>query len=291
MEQRGDTLMAEGEKQLSKKSWFSSNEGKIDDAHDKFLQAATHYKASGNFSKAAKAYHRASEMSARNKNEGERVVEMEEAAKVYVKAGDTATAATMYKDVVGLYDQGQKYVNAAKVCVALGDVTTGAEAMQWLQRAVNYYRTQGAKVTANEIVLKMADLQAASGNYADAKIVYDQLAREALDDRVARGNARKLFFTALLCQIALIQSSHLLEDVSVLEEMFQEYQDLDTQFNHNTREHMVIAALIEAIQEEDINKFEEAVTEYVSICPLDSIREKMILKGKQTLKSRLSDLK
>ncbi|AIO01189.1 SNAP protein, putative [Leishmania panamensis] len=291
MEERGDALMAEAEKKLKKRSWFSSSDTKVDESHDTFLQAATQYKAAGNFTKVAQAYKRASEMSCKNNSECDQAVEMEEAAKAYFKAGDAKSAATLLKDVVDMYDKAQKYTNAAKVCSLLGDITMGDEAIRWLQEAVRYFRNQGAKVTASEIVLKMANIKAGSGDYAGAQQLYDHLAREALEDRVARGNARKLFFTALLCQLALMTPESLMEDVGVLEERFQEYQDLDTQFNMNTREHMVMTDMIAAIQGEDTAMFDEAVREYDSICPLDDLREKMILKGKQALRERMSDLR
>ncbi|GET91632.1 soluble n-ethylmaleimide sensitive factor, putative [Leishmania tarentolae] len=291
MEERGDALMAEAEKQLKKRSWFSSSDMKIDEAHDKLLQAATQYKAAGNFVKVAQAYRRASEMSLKNKNESDQAVEMEEAAKAYVKAGDAKSAAALLRDVVDMYDKAQKYTNAAKACATLGDLTMGDEAMRWLQQAVRYFRNQGAKVSASEIVLKMADMKARSGDYAGAQQIYEHLARDALEDRVARGNARKLFFTALLCQLALTTPESLMEDVDVLQERFQEYQELDTQLNMNTREHMFMTDVIAAIQGEDTVMFDEAVREYDSICPLDDLREKMILKGKQALRKRISDLR
>ncbi|KAG5496351.1 hypothetical protein JKF63_02653 [Porcisia hertigi] len=291
MEERGDALMSEGEKRLKKRSWFSSSDAQVDDAHESFLQAATHYKAAGNFAKVAQAYKRASEMSQKSKCEGDQAAEMEEAAKAYAKSGDTKTAAAVLKDVVDMYDKAQKYTNAAKACAALGELTVGDEAMRWLQEAVRYFRNQGAKVTASEIVLKMADVKSRSGDYAGAQQIYDRLAREALEDRVARGNARKLFFTALLCQVALMTSGSLMEDVGVLEERFLEYQELDTQFNMNTREHMFMTDMIAAIQSEDAAMFDEAVREYDSICPLNDLLEKMILKGKQALRQRMSDLR
>ncbi|KAG5470280.1 hypothetical protein LSCM4_02975 [Leishmania orientalis] len=291
MEERGDVLMAEAEKQLKRRSWFSSSDTKVDAAHDTFLQAATQYKAAGKFAKVAQAYRRASELSGRSKSEGDQAVEMEEAAKAYVKAGDAKSAVGLLKDVVDMYDKAQKYTNAAKACAALGDITVGEEAMRWMQQAVRYFRSQGAKVTASEIVLKMADMRARSGDYAEAQKVYDHLAREALEDRVARGNARKLFFTALLCQLALMTPESLMEDVGMLEERFLEYQELDTQFNMNTREHMAMTDMIAAIQSEDATMFDEAVREYDSICPLDDLREKMILRGKHALRERLNDLR
>lgn len=290
MESKGDQLVAEAEKDLKKFSFFSSGSEKYDKAHDKFMQAATQYKAAASFSKAAGAYSRAAEMSAKSGNEMDRAVELEESAKAHIKANDTASAISQYSEAVDIYDKNQKFSNAAKACAAAGDIAQGPEAMKWLDRAVKYYRTQGAKVTASEIVQKMADAKARSGDFAGARDIYEQLAREALDDRVARGNARKLFFFALLAQLAMMTPDSMMEDVGALQETFEEYQELDTQFNQHTREHMFISAVIAAIQEEDVEAFDDAATEYDSICPLDAITQKMVAKGKQALRSRLSNL-
>lgn len=59
METKGDELMSEGEKILKKFSFFSMSGDKVDKAHDKFIQAASQFKASNNFGKAAHAYARA----------------------------------------------------------------------------------------------------------------------------------------------------------------------------------------------------------------------------------------
>ncbi|EPY33412.1 alpha-soluble NSF attachment protein [Strigomonas culicis] len=157
--------------------------------------------------------------------------------------------------------------------------------------AAKYYRTSGSKVTATEIVQKMADAKARSGDYAAAQQQFDQLARDALDDPLSRGNARKLFFSALLAQLAGMTPDTLMEAVGVLEETFNEYQELDVQFNVHTREHMLITALIDALQEENVEGFEEAVCEYDNICPLDATRQKMLTKAKATLRSRVNDLR
>lgn len=292
MEEQGDKLMHDGEKSLKKFSLFGGGGDKADAARDKFIQAGTQYKAAGNFAKAANAYKRAADMSAKSKNDMDQACDLEEAGKAAVKAEDVASAKAYYTEAVDIYDKLQKYNNAAKACSTMGELMSGPEALAWLEKASKYYRTQGSKVTASEVVLKMADAKARGGDYEGAFEMYDQMGRDALDDRLSRANARKLFFTALLTRIArLTPQSSFLEEMDQLEEQFQEYQDLDSQFNHNTREHMLIAQLIDAIRSEDLAGYDEAVKEFDSIVPLDDMRQKMLLKGKSALRAHLEDIR
>ncbi|KEG10595.1 putative SNAP protein [Trypanosoma grayi] len=291
MEKRGDQLMEEGEKSLSKFSLFNFSSDKSEKARDKFTQAATQYKACGEFAKAGHAYKRAADMSQKSNNEWDVATDLEEAARSYVKCGDTSKAVQMYAQVAELHEKAQRYSKAAKTCISLGEIAHEKEAMQWLEKAARFYELQGSRVTADEVVLKMADVKARCGDYDGAREVYDRLARAALDDRVSRGGARKLFFTALLAELATFTSDSIQEDVAVLQERFDEYQGLDTQFNELTREHMLIRAVIEAIQEESVEKMDEAVSEYDNICPLDEMRGKMLLRAKTALRQCVENLR
>ncbi|KAH9578617.1 hypothetical protein LSM04_000835 [Trypanosoma melophagium] len=291
MASKGDQLMEEGEKSLKKFSLFSFGEDKSERAREKFLQAATQFKSISDFAKAANAYKRAADMSEKSKNEMDMIIDLEEAARCYVKAKDTPTAARMYSRVVDYYDKNQQPHRAGKVCMSLSEITPVPEAMGWLERASKYYESQGSKVTASEVTLKMADVKARSGDYEGAREIYDRLARAALDDRVSRGGARKLFFTALLAQLASFKSDSIMEDLEVLRDRFEEYQDLDTQFNELTREHMLIKAVIEAIEDESVENMEAAVMEYDNICPLDELRESMLLRAKTALRHRVESIR
>lgn len=281
---KADELMDEGEKRLTKFAPFTSNDEKCEKARDKFLQAATQYKASQNFLRAASAYQRASDMSTKTKCESDFISDCEEAAKCFRKAGDDR-ATDLFMRVIEMFDKNQKYSQAAKYCVQVAEGCSGREAAEWLNKAARYYRNEGSKVTANEVVIKMAELHIKNGEYDEARLVFDKQGRDALDDRISRGGARKLFFTALLCQIAQLNGANITEGIAELQERFQEYQDLDSQFNELTREHMLVKAVIEAFEEQDLEKLDDAVSEYDNICPLDDKKMKMLLKAKQVLRN------
>ena len=285
---KADALMDEGEKQLTKFAPFTSSDEKRDKAREKFLQAATQYKAVQNWLRGAAAYQRAADMSTKSKSESDFIADCEEAAKCFRKAKDRRSV-ELFEKVVDMFAQQQRYSQAAKYCLAIAEESEGNEAISWMQKAARYHRSDNSKVTANEIVVKMADVFLKLGDYDEARKIFDKQARDALDDRLSRGGARKLLFQALLCQLAKLTSTSISEGLSALVERFEEYQELDNQFNEHTREHIFIAEAIKAIEAQDIEAFETAVSEYDEICPLDDKKMKLILKAKQALRN--SDLR
>jgi alpha-soluble NSF attachment protein len=285
---KADSLMEEGEKQLTKFAPFTSSDEKRDKAREKFLQAATQYKAVTNWLRAAAAYQRASDMSSKSKSESDFVSDCEDAAKCFRKAKDRRST-ELFEKVVDMYAQQQRYSQAAKYCLTIAEDSEGQEALSWMQKAVRYHRSDNSKVTANEVVVKMADTYLKIGDYDEARKIFDKQARDALDDRLSRGGARKLFFNALLCQLAQLTPTNMSESLGSLVERFEEYQELDNQFNEHTREHIFIADIIKAIEAQDIEAFETAVSEYDEIVPLDEKKMKLVLKAKQALRN--SDLR
>lgn len=288
MDSKADQLMEEGEKKLKGFALFSSKEDKAEKAREKFVQAATQYKAAGSWSRAANAYLRASDMATATKSEVDFISDTEEAAKMFKKANDPQ-ANVLFERIVDLFDKNQKYSQAAKYCTTIAEMSSGKDAIAWMDRAARYYRNDGSRVTANDVTQKMGDVLVKNGDYDEAAQIFEKQAKDALDDRLSRGGARKLFFMALLCHFANLNAANVVDGIELIRERFHEFQELDTQFNEHTREHMLVTELIDALEAQDIEKFEDAVTDYDGICPLDEKKQKMLLRAKQVL--RHSDIK
>ncbi|RNF10965.1 putative SNAP protein [Trypanosoma rangeli] len=292
MESKADQLVKEADKSLKGFSLAKYFRGdRYESARDKFKQAATHYKACNNYTKAAKAYERAADMSRAYKDEVDETTDLEDAAMCYVKTNDKKTAAALYTLVLGQYEKNQMHIKAAKICVSLSEITEGTAPITWLEKAAVYYQMQGSRASADGLRQKVAETKARLGDYKGARELYEQLARDTLNDAVLRSAARKLFFMALLTQLATFTGESIMEDVTELRERFDEYQELDTQFDHLTREHMLVSAIIEAIQEESVEKMDAAIMDYDKICVLDELKEKMLTRAKHALIGRLHDLR
>ena len=287
-EKQAHALMQEAEKELNKFSLFSSKESKREAARDKFLKAATMYKASSNFQGAAMAYSRAAEMSQLNKEEIDLAEDWMNAGTYYLKVKDVQKGEELLGNVVDLYERSGKYGQAARACKQIGDEGT-PNAEKWYARAIQYFRNEGSRVAANDLAIKIADMKVQHGEYDAAKDEYFRIAKGYTEETLTRGNAKKYFFLTLLCRIALVTPDNFMEGVEGVQQLFSEVQDLDPQFDKNTREHMLISALIIAFEEEDLEKWVDAVNDYDSIIPLDQPRQKMLMRGKHAIIKRKDD--
>jgi alpha-soluble NSF attachment protein len=275
-------LVEDAEKRLTKFNLFTSKEEVREKSRDKLLQAATLFKASENWSGAARAYKRASELSLANKCEIDFADDLQNAGAMFRKAKDPQYEEAL-STVVDLYDKNGKYGQAARVCQTLAEAG-GKNTESWFRKAIQYMRNEGSRITANDLVAKMLQGQVEAGNFDFARKEYEQLGKEYLDEHLTRGSARKFFFLALLCRVASVTSTNLVEGIEALQEQFQRYQDLDPQFTHLTREHMLIKELIEALENDDEDAYTDAYMEFDSIVPLDVMKKKMLLRGKQALR-------
>lgn len=275
-------LMDEGEKRLTKFAPFTSTEEKCEKAREKFLQAATNYKACLNWVGVGMAYKRAADMSQKIKSEVDLVDDLMNAGTAFRKSGDPR-AEEVLNGVVDLYDKAGKYSQAAKVCTQIGDMG-GETSDQWYKRAITYMRNEGSKITSHDVVKKMIAKMLEQGRFEAARIEYEKMGREHLDAHLTRGSAKTCLFNALLCTVAQVTAQSLVESTAVLEGRFQEYQDLDPQFTEHTREFMLIKDLIQAFNDDNYDGYTDAVAEFENVMPLDTVRMKLVLRGKNALR-------
>nr|CCC96090.1 unnamed protein product [Trypanosoma congolense IL3000] len=287
MSKNPEQLVAEADK-LLKKGWFSFlSPDNHDKAHDALFSAGTQYKAMGDFANAARVFERAADLCRKHKNEIDLVVDLEEAARCYVKALNTDLAVRLYEDIIEFYDKKRQNTKAAKACMSVSEIYEGQEeAAVWLERAAKYHEAQGSHTMASDAQKSMADLMMKKNKYEDAFKLYDQLARKALEDRVSRLGARNLFFMALLAQLSTITANAISVGVDALRERFTFYQELDPQFSEHTREHMLISGVIEALEAESLEKMKDAIDSYSKICTVNDTKDAVFTKATKLLEGR-----
>jgi len=155
---------------------------------------------------------------------------------------------------------------------------------EWLTKAMQYYRNEGSRATANDIRLKLAERKALNGQLEEARVEFEALGREALDAGITRGSAHKLFFMALLCVVGALKRDNLLEQGEILRQHFDDYTTLDTQFNEYTREHILVTGILRALEEGDVDVFSDAVQEFSDIGTVDALKARLLVQGKQALR-------
>eukprot|EP00388_Colpodella_angusta_P033887 GDKK01030804.1.p1 GENE.GDKK01030804.1~~GDKK01030804.1.p1 ORF type:complete len:292 (-),score=62.40 GDKK01030804.1:144-1019(-) len=287
MNDKGTKIMEDAEKDLKGFGWFGiGKEEKYEKAREKFLQAATFFKADGAFGKAAAAYERCAEMSEKCKSEIDYVEDTKNSALMLRKAKDPKATEVLMR-VVEMKDKAGKYREAAKLLETAAEEPEmpAAESIELLTRAAKYYKSENSKASAAELNEKIAQMLCKGSKYGEARRAFEKLAMDALDDRLTRGLARKNFFMALLCELADIPAHSMDTSVEALRERFESYQDQDPQFDQHTREHMLMAGILDAMESQDIEAYQAAVDDYDNIIPLDDRKARMLLRGKHLLKT------
>ncbi|KAG8345188.1 putative SNAP protein [Trypanosoma vivax] len=290
MSKQPEQLVAEADK-LLKKGFFSFFSGdNSDKAHEKLIQAATQYRALGDFHNAAEVLRRAAKLSKENGNEAESITNAEDAARCFVKANETASAIPLYETVVDFYDRNKQPQKAAKVCTSISEITPHDQSVEWLKRAHKYHEQQGSRVHATDVLRTMAELKVKAGDFMGACDLYQQLAKKALDDRVSRPIARNFLFMSLLAYLATFTRESIREKAAELRERFEMCQDLEPQFNEHTREYMLIRSVIEAMEEENVETMTTAIDDYKLVCTWDSLKESMLTRAQTALSARVNSL-
>jgi alpha-soluble NSF attachment protein len=269
MSDAGNRLMNDGEKIYKGFAFFESREDIRSRAREKFLSAATQYKVNGLWYEAGKAYVRSSEVSIKNKSDIDLANDLREAGNCYKKAN--MEFKEYYEKAIEVYEKLGKTKEVADLCVQIGDN----------DRAIKHYRNIGFETVANEISLKLIEAKVETMNFFQAANDYENYASKCLDSRLQRGSARKYFFLSLLCHMASISKTDMMESTERLKETFEKYKELDTQFNEFTREYMFIDESIIALENEDLDKFESACFEYDEICPIDKQRKILLDKCRE----------
>ena len=274
---------------------FTSKDEKRGTARNMYLQAAGIYKANQNFVNAATAYQRAADMSAANKSDIDVADDTQNVVQMLLKCDNFDAAKSACNKVLDLYMRSNKSSQAAKLCVMMGEwrPSSGGRPTEdqkrdqetYFEKAMNFYRQEGSRSTANELRLKIVASKATNGDLEGAAKAYEQIGKEVLDDQLLRTTAQKHFFMSLLCLIGDLKSNNLTEQIDHLRRKFEAFQDLDTQFNQYTQEYLLISGIIEALENEDVEKYEDAQEAYSEICAVDTLKARLLLQGKQALRA------
>lgn len=286
-------LMQEANETATKFAFFTSKDEKRSNARKMYIQAANLYKGSSNFAMAGTAYQRAADMSAENNDDINLADDLGQVMALQMKCDNFDAARIAAQKTLDLYVRQNKTSLAAKVCQMFGEwkpsnggLTEDQKADQesFLVKAMNFYRNEGSRATANELRIKMTERKALAGNYEVAAKEYEMIAKEMLDDQLMRATAMRYLFLSLLCSLASLKPHKIIDQTDSLRRKFESYQDLDPQFNQYTQEHVLLTGILDALDSEDVEKYSDAQDRFSEICAVDSLKLKLLLTGKQALR-------
>lgn len=275
---KGEEFEKKAEKKLSGWGLFGS---KYEDAAELYEKAANSFKLAKSWDKAgsiniklanchlkldskheaANAYADAANCYKKTSNE-EAIACLEQAAAIFLEIGRLNMAARYYKEIGELYEVDQNL----------------QQAIEKFEQAAELFQSEEVTTSANQCRQKVAQFSAQLEQYPKAIEIYEEIARQSLNNNLLKYGVRGHLLNAGLCQLCK-------GDVVAITNSLERYQELDPTFSR-TREYKLLADLAVAVDEEDVAKFTDVVKEFDSMTPLDAWKTTLLLRVKESLKAK-----
>ncbi|KAE9596221.1 hypothetical protein Lal_00048738 [Lupinus albus] len=275
---RAEDFEKKAEKKLSGWGLFGS---KFEDAADLFDKSANSFKLAKSWDKAGSSYiklanchlkleskHEAAQAyvdaahSYKKTNINEAVSCLNSAVNLFCEIGRLSMAARYLKEIAELYESEQNI----------------EQAVVYYEKAADFYENEEVSTSANQCKQKVAQFAAQLEQYQKAIEIYEDIARQSLNNNLLKYGVKGHLLNAGICQLCK-------GDVIAITNALERYQELDPTFS-GTREYKLLADIAAAIDEEDVGNFTSVIKEFDSMSPLDSWKTTLLLRVKDKLKAK-----
>lgn len=271
---------AQAQKALKKTSFFSFGSGsqKFEDASDLFEKAGNQYKVARKWQEAADAYAKCAECQMKLK-------ESSRAAQFYQNAGEAMSkvnphdSVEYFKTAIAMLCDAGRFSNAAKLQKQIAEVFEGQdnkeEALEAYRQAADYFSGENQQSSANNMLLKVAQLSAQLERYDAAMEIYEKIAKDSMESNLLKFNAKNHLLNAGICALAT-------SDLVLVQMKGQEYQEIDYTFG-DSREGKFLQAMFQAYESFNSDAFADAVYQYDTISKIEPWKITILLKVKESI--------
>ncbi|KAL8208229.1 hypothetical protein R6Q57_007641 [Mikania cordata] len=275
---KGEDLEKQAEKKLKGWAFFGS---KHEDAADLYEKAANFYKIGKSWDQAGAVYVKLAECFLKLDSKHEAANAYADAGHCYKKTSSTECISHLEK-ALDLFMEIGRLGMSARYCKEIAELYEQEQnlekAMVYYDKAVDLYQGEEVNSSANQCRLKIAQYAAELEQYQKAIEIYEDIARQALNNNLLKYGVRGHLLNAGICQLCK-------GDVVAITNALDNYQDLDPTFA-GSREYKLLSALAASVDEEDVEKFTDAIKEFDSITKLDAWKTTLLLRVKEMLKAK-----
>lgn len=275
---RGEEFEAKAEKKLNSWGLFGS---KYEDAADLFDKAANSFKLAKAWDKAGATYIKLANCYFKVESKHEAAQAYVDAAHCYKKTNISEAASCLDKAVnvfceIGRLSMAARYF---KEIAELHESEQNIEqAIVYYEKAADFFANEEVTTSANQCKQKVAQFAAQLEQYQKAIDIYEDIARQSLNNNLLKYGVKGHLLNAGICQLCKG------DDVAITTAL-ERYQELDPTFS-GTREYRLLADIADSLEQEDVGKFTDVVKEFDSMTPLDSWKTTLLLRVKEKLKSK-----
>jgi len=270
---------SKSKKAVKKMKALFGGKAKYEEAGEMFVKAANFYKMDKLWREAGVTYEKAAECFARAECNNDRTEALNNAIMCYKKVSPD-DAIRLIQLLVSMEIEAGRTIPAARLekqfAELCEELSRPEQAIDHYRRAADLFRADESKMQSNQCLLKVAHLCAQREDFANACNIYEQLARESLDNNLTQWSAREYYFKGGLCRLAM-------GDPIGARQIIQRYMEEDVKFPP-TRECQLLNAILDAWDKQDVDAFTEAVFQFDQITKLDAWKTQILLKVKNMIK-------
>lgn len=274
-------LISEATKKLNKSSGFlgsifgGSSTTKYEEASELFTQAANLYKLQRRNFEAGSAFEKASECQVKAGSLDEASNTLVEAYKSY-KLENPSNAAKCLEKAIEMFIQRGQFRRSANFKSDLGELYENElqdikSAIKSYEDASDWYKGDGANALSNKCLLKVADLNCDEKikDYKKAATIYEQIAKESLNNNLAKWSLKEYFLKAIICRLADNN------DYASANALLTRFLSWDPSFE-TTKEFEFCDSLIEAVRSGNADDIAIASKKFDKFTRLDGMKIKIL---------------
>ncbi|KAL1972620.1 hypothetical protein VTN31DRAFT_7034 [Thermomyces dupontii] len=267
-------------------SFFGGRTEKYENAADLYIQAANAFRVQKLNKEAGLAFEKAADIQRNNLNEPDDAANsLTEAFKVYRKT-DPEDAVRVLESAIQHYISKGNFRRAASHQQNLGEVYeveigNAKKALEAYEKTAEWYESDNATALANKYFLKVADLAAIEGDYYKAIEQYEKVGKASVDNHLMKWSVKDYFFKAGICHLATT-------DLVGANRALESYKEIDPTWS-STREYLLLADLIQTIEQGDQDAFADKLFQFDQLSKLDKWKTTLFLRIKNNIEAQEED--
>jgi len=256
---------------------------KFDSAQELYQQAANAFKLAKDWQSAGDQFLRCAFCAEKQNNTSEEAQFYQSAGDCYKKV-NLNDAIVQYEKAVKIWSANGRFNASAKLLKSVAEAKeaegvtddTRDKVMELYTRAADLFEMEDfGKTMYTACILKVAEQKAYAGSYHESLTIFEAEAQKALSNNLLQYGAKEHLLKAGILHMVI-------GDTVTTKLALERYSSLDPRFD-TSREGQLFASLVEAVEEQNIEDFEQKLYEYDSISKLDGWKTTFLLKVKNSL--------
>ena len=280
---KGDEFYKKAESKITK--WFGKD---WEEGQELFMKAGAAYKVEKKWDRAGDAFMRAGDCATKAKDSAQACQAYTESAHAWKKI-DLNKARGAIQVAITLNIENNRLGSAAKLekefAEALDQDGQADAAIQHFQKAHDYYFAEDQPAAAMACKVQIARIHGELDHFDICVQLYEEIGSKYASGPL-KYQAKEFFVRALLCRCASVTEENRTEKSAEVEEAFGNYLITDVNLKH-TREQEFCEMIIQAVEEGDMERFDEAINFLNELKMLDDWKTHVLL----CIKKNFEDIK